>query len=339
MVLTVSGLTGNMTLDINGGNTIVITTEGTHTVYCLAGSNTALGLRLSGSTNTLFTLDNVSSYEADLTLLLTAQLGTKSVTSSALSIVAGTFTKFVLNFEWQPADVTAGQDLKLYLNGAGSVYVDGISLTQAYDMARLSGFRTGVLGSTLESSIFMIGGVGAPTAGGVWSYITNSDRVYRVGMQDNTYNTSTSIATSMTFSDNTYYNVCELLDKVGTSYIYVNGVSRASSTNPRIVGKVINTSTDYPLRIGTWSIGASVKFKGNMSPMQIIRFTNISQSNFDPTTYKIGQSVTGGGAEEVLRLTFQDGTNIANTLKDYSPMNHTITGVNVDITNRKRVTP
>ena len=64
---------------------------------------------------------------------ITAQLGTKSVTSSALSIVSGTFTKFVLNFEATASEVN--QDLKLWLSGAGSVYVDKLSLTQAYDYA------------------------------------------------------------------------------------------------------------------------------------------------------------------------------------------------------------
>ena len=300
------------------------------TFYGKSTTYTAFNILIQENGATL-TLNAFELYEAT-PVTLTAQLGTKSVTSSALSIVSGTFTKFVLNFEATASEV--GQDLKLWLSGAGSVYVDSVSLTQAYDMVRLSGFRTGVLDSTLESSIFMIGGVGAPTAGGVWSYILNSNRVYRVGMQDNTYNTSTAFATSITFSDNTYYNVCELLDKVGTSYIYVNGVSRASSTNARIVGKVINTNADYPLRIGTWSTGTVVRFKGSISPMQIIRFTNIGQSNFDPTTYKIGQSVSGGNAETVLLLDFgKDKTSMTNILRDWSGTGNNVTGINVDQTN------
>lgn len=248
-------------------------------------------------------------YEAT-PITLTAQLGTKSVTSSALSIVAGTFTKFVLNFEATASEVN--QDLKLYLSGAGSVFVDAISLTQAYDMVRLSSFKTGVLGNTLESTIFMNGGVGAPNVGGIWSYVSNPDRVFRASIQDTEYKTSTSFATPVSlFLDNSRYSVCEYYDKVNTSHIYVDNISRVSTTNLRIIGKVINNATDYPLRIGTWATSATVKFKGSISPMQIIRFDNISQSNFNPQTYKIGDAITGGGAEVVL---WQDWSNITGAI-------------------------
>jgi len=50
-------------------------------------------------------------------------------------------------------------------------------------------------------------------------------------------------------------------------------------------------------------------------------------------------NLTGySGSEEMLRVTFQDGSSIVNCLKDYSPKAHTVSGTNVDITNRKRVT-
>ena len=78
-------------------------------------------------------------------------------------------------------------------------------------------------------------------------------------------------------------------------------------------------------------------YSGQISHIQIIRFENISQSTFN-SAIKGLQYPTGGGAEEVLRLTFQDGSSILNCLKDYSPKGHTVSGILVDITNRKRVT-
>ena len=88
------------------------------------------------------------------------------------------------------------------------------------------------------------------------------------------------------------------------------------------------------LQIGkTWAGSMS----GQISHIQIIRFENISQSTFNSALTGL-QYPTDGGTEEVLRLTFQNGSSITECLKDYSPKGHTVSGVNVDITNRKRVT-
>ena len=133
--IVVAGTVSTGTLEFRtGDSTVNPKVSGTFdtTVFMVNGINDLLQLKCSGA-GAVVNITKLETYGAT-PITLTAQLGTKSVTSSALSIVAGTFTKFVLNFEWQPADVTAGQDLKLWLSGAGSVYVDKLSLTQSFDV-------------------------------------------------------------------------------------------------------------------------------------------------------------------------------------------------------------
>lgn len=99
-------------------------------------------------------------------------------------------------------------------------------------------------------------------------------------------------------------------------------------------GKIVLTTAITIGGIGN----SSSAFNGQISYIQIIRFENISQSTFNGNIKGL-QYPTGGGAEEVLRLTFSDGTSFANAVKDYSPKNHSISnpGSTMDLSNRKRV--
>ena len=257
-------------------------------------------------TGQYFEIDSVSVQEA-IPITITAQLGTKSVTSSALSIVAGTFTKFVLNFEATASEVN--QDLKMYLNGAGSVYVDKLSLTQKFDYIGISKHK-------------MIGGNYIIGCGNNFRLIRQSDTFY---ITDGVYALSGAAGVL-----NAWMNVLiKITNEGGESYF--NGVLNSTDTDS--IGKIIQTAA---MTIGARN-GAVDFHNGQISHIQIIRFENISQSTFN-SAIKGLQYPTGGGAEEVLRLTFQDGSSILNCLKDYSPKGHTVSGVNMDITNRKRVT-
>lgn len=251
-------------------------------------------------------------------ITLTTQLGTKSVNSGALSIVAGTFTKFVLNFLATASE--QNQDLKLYLSGAGSVYVDKLSLTQKYDRVIIKKFKAN---SVATSTLLTMDGV---------NYLgTRSTGKLRFNIGDDN-NSSVAEDSQVSYSASEWTNVIFLSDSTDKMYVIKNGVLPAGLSITTL-GKEV---TRLRFRVGLNGAGLE-GFAGQISHLQIIRFENISQSTFNSAITGL-QYPTGGGAEEVLRLTFQSGVSITECLKDYSPKAHTVSGVNVDITNRKRVT-
>jgi hypothetical protein len=268
-------------------------------------------------------IDDISIQEADM-VNITAQIGTKSVTTSTLT--GGSYTKAVLNFEATSAEV--GQDLKLYLNGVGSVFVDAISLTQAYDVALLLS-KKGVSANTDWLFAF-----GAGSTGNIgYDMYQGSTGVPTFALRTSTTQTSTVSLTGT--ANQIWVDLIGVIDRAGAtlSYIKSNKLSQNTTFDTTDEGKVI---LHRQLIIGSYWNGGTDSFAGQISHIQIIRFENISQSTFNSAITGL-QYPTGGGAEEVLRLTFSDGSTINNTLKDYSAVNHTITGVNIDSTNRKRV--
>ena len=260
---------------------------------------------------------------------ITASIGGKSVTSATLSTTAGTFTKFVLNFLWEDADASAGQDLKMYLSGAGSVYVDKLSLTQAYDFYAIQKVKVtdaGTFGLWRKST--SLGSLGA-TGIGIWGTST----LYYFDTFSETGNAGVELSRAKTLiPDNQWNNIVFKINRT-TNIQYGTVESFATQVNTTI-GKIITNSNAFV--IGAYD-GITANFQGLISHLQIIRFENISQSTFNSALTGL-QYPTGGGAEEVLRLTFQSGVSITECLKDYSPKGHTVSGILVDITNRKKVT-
>jgi hypothetical protein len=94
---------------------------------------------------------------------VTAVVGSKSQQSGTLSTTAGTFTKFVLNFQATASEV--GQPIKLYFNQADVVYVDDVSMKPKKDFIILGGVsstRTPYAGDRiLSTASFHIGHSGA----------------------------------------------------------------------------------------------------------------------------------------------------------------------------------
>jgi len=255
-----------------------------------------------------------------------AQLGTKSVTSSALSIVAGTFTKFVLNFEATSGEVS--QDLKLWLSGAGNVFVDKLSLTQAYDCALLLSKK----GVSANTDWLLALGYGSDSNIGYDIYQNSSGNI-NFGLRTST--TQASAGTITGTANQIWVDLIGVFNRTNatSSYIKSNKLGQSAIFDITDEGKAI---VGRLLVIGSYLTGNADAFAGQLSYIQVIRFENISQSSFNSAITGL-QYPTGGGAEEVLRLTFQDGSSIVNCLKDYSPKGHTVSGTNVDITNRKRV--
>lgn len=291
---------------VNAINTTAITTGYvTYTVYTIAQGNQTLYVQLFSSHTGDIYFDDIEIYEAT-PITLTAQLGTKSVTSSALSIVAGTFTKFVLNFEATASEVN--QDLKLWLSGAGNVFVDKLSLTQAYDSQTYLKIKPT---ETAKRTVYNIDAL---------NFLEfRADGKIGVSVSDGT-NTVTNIA-EVAYTPNEWIELLIELNRTGNVKI-IKGTGTPTGTAITTVGKIIKTSTTSGFRIGA-NASAGETVKGQITKMIRTRYDNLT-----------GYS----GSEEMLRVTFQDGSSVVNCLKDYSPKAHTVSGVLVDITNRKRVT-
>ena len=192
----------------------------------------------------------------------------------------------------------------MYLNGAGNVYVDSVSLTQRYDRAIALSKKSSVSG---YSAIINNGANGTATSG----FIIALYSANKVALKDyqGWVDTSPSNAgindvdLTSTISYTDWENVLYVINSAGGyARLYENGLLAVTDSTYDF-GKQI---ARYPLTIGKDTVVNASYFNGVIGKIQILRFTNISQSNFDPTTYKIGQSVTGGGAEEVLRLTWSN---------------------------------
>ena len=266
-----------------------------------------------------FEIDNVSVQEAN-PVTFTKQIGTKSVT---ITPSVSSYTKFVLNFEATASEVN--QDLKMWLSGAGSVYVDKLSLTQSYDIyvntkVKDSGItRANIISNSRPYSNYNIVGYELlPISTNIYAGITDANAGADV------------VATRA--SANNIANYSFVVNRTDKIYAITNGSSGVGASVTK-VGKMVMAQA---IAIGARFDGAD-KWNSLISHIQIIRFENISQSTFNSALTGL-QFPTGGGAEEVLRVTFQNGSSITECLKDYSPKGHTVSGILVDITNRKRVT-
>lgn len=293
-VVTSGTVSGSIKL-MEGGNILKTYPSNFSETFYFVATATTFNVRSAVAGTT--TLDDfiLTIQQADM-VNLTAQLGTKSVTSSALSIVAGTFTKFVLNFEATASEVN--QDLKLWLSGAGSVFVDKLSLTQSFDYA------LAFVPKDIDSARQNLFSNGLP-------YSANTQQGSEIVYESSNL--------SLYFSDGnnqvacagarhlgSYANILGVFNRTANLTLYKNGVQIAQDSNYNRVGKVIHIwNTIFGARRD-----ASDKWKGQISHLQIIRFENISQSTFNSAITGL-QYPTGGGAEVVL---CHDWSNIVGAI-------------------------
>jgi len=197
------------------------------------------------------------------------------------------------------------------------VYVDKLSLTQAYDMWVFTKVypnedKWTTIIDTYSTTGWLLNKRGETNQ---WAFLVSDGFIG-----------GSSLSPTSTLNNNVWRILGMLINKTSYLSAYENGLNFGNQ-DMSLKGKIF---TNKAMTIG----GTSLFFKGLISHIQILRFTNIGQSNFDPTTYKIGQSVSGGGAESVLLLDFgKDKTSMTNILKDWSGTGNNVTGVNVDSSN------
>ena len=147
-----------------------------------------------------------------------------------------------------------------------------------------------------------------------------------IGLTNTNYS---EISSAYPIADGYWHNNLFGINKDTYSYATVdsNAITNQSMST---IGKHIMSQ---PFLVGKVWVGY---MKGQLSYLQAYRFENINQSTFLTSSQGL-QFPVGGGAEEVLRLTFQDPRSVAGMLKDYSPKNHNvIPSGGIDLTNRVR---
>lgn len=316
------------------GGTLRNTIAGTNTYYFVADSTlnpTYLEIREPSAAATNFSMTDIVITKAT-PITHTFKIGTKTVTITP-SITA-TYSKSVLNFLWEAADATAGQELKQYLSGTGVVTFDNVSLTQAYDY--WVGYKlknTGAMVGTEQYYLMVSKNVADIGMGFEQLLRTNANGILtKIG--DGTYSAQKSPVSSKVseLTDGTFDNLSFLYNRTGDSYVRLN--SSGDTFSSTALGKVVLTNA---IAIGQ-DRGGSLRFTGLIGAIQIIRFSNIAGSNFDVTNYRAGQQITGGGAKVVLWIDPRLGSSVANMLQDYSGAGNNLTAVNIDTTNRVRIT-
>ena len=328
---------GNMTI----GVTYKLTISGTVSAGSLnirdAGTTTIYGI-VSGTFNTtiyfvakhiqLF-LQNTTAATTDIITLtlqaitnpsITFACGNQTNTIANISCVPGTFTKLVWNFQATANEIN--QPIKVYANQADAVYLDDVSLTKAWDAIILTWIKSG--NSSTNSGI---AGYGVITTG--YNFYFRMDNYNQIIFEtsDNAIR-QTSINFSWAgYSNNQYHLVAGYFNHSGTSSLYIDGVSK-SSGNTNNLGKIFAATSFI---IGQLS---SAFFSGQIGETQIVRFTDISQSNVNASTllnaYKLGIPRTwiGGSPQVVAHYKFK-GTTDAQMLNDISGTGNSLSGTNV----------
>lgn len=315
-----AGTNADQQIPVAGANTLYFTVIG-------AQSPTYLVIREPATTATDFSMAGIVVVKST-PITHTFKIGTKTVTITP-SITA-TYSKSVLNFLWETTDRDSlqGQELRQYLSGTGNCNFDNVSLTQAYDLA----IQIPKKSLSYANNDWILGtGAGDTSYVGYDIYINTAGNVVLVIRQSAT--SAPNLATTNGTTANDWTDVTIIFNRTADSTIRFRGANKTGSLTS--LGKII---LNRFLAIGTFSAGGADSFNGLLGSVQLIRFTKIEDSNFTIATYKIGQSVSGGGMEEVLHIDPRLGSSVAEMLQDYSGNGNQMTAVNIDTTNRIRTT-
>ena len=180
------------------------------------------------------------------------------------------------------------------------------------------------------------------------SETTNSSSVGYGLSYDNGYgiwgdfvdNNSNLLSVSASIIPDKYYDSIILMKDsyrdVNTSSLYIE--NKLVNINYGTLGLM-----DIPYS-ETSSINISQPFKGWLGRTQLIRFDNISASNFNPTTYRMGDIIVGGGAEVVAEYTWKDAvsqssfyTNSDQLFYDKSAVENNLYPYNITVANIKSI--
>ena len=271
----------------------------------------------SAAVGTYWYLDDFSIKEVTQPSI-TIGIGNQSKTINNISCVPGVFTKCVINFQATADEVD--WPIKLYFNQADSVYIDSVSLTQAYDMLINMWLKPS---SFISLSTFL--SLGTATTG-YFLRTTLTGLIESYIVSDGFPSAPRTVTDGLSISEWKLLTV--VINRTSDVNFYLNGVLATKDSQGTInitaVGKII-LPYGYGLYIST-RYGADRYFPGQVGEIQITRFADIVPSNY--RAGEINNVYTGGGATVVLHHRWL-GSTIVDALTDLSASGNNLTGVNL----------
>jgi hypothetical protein len=227
------------------------------TTLVVVADGTILALILSAADTV-----KISAFQVNLITkpTLTAVLGSKTSTTDTLSVLSGSFEKFVLNFQATASEI--GQPLKLYSNQADTIYVDDVSIRQSYDLIVLSKFKN--VNNTTAAGLVSTKSTSGSTAQGFHLYAgeTGNDKIQ---IADGTNVATATIASSQ----NQFVFRAATANRSGNLTMY-SGVTSGSAVSLTSVG-ICNAAG---LIIGALAYTTATNFlTGLEGELQVIKFT------------------------------------------------------------------
>jgi hypothetical protein len=252
---------------------------------------------------------------------ITAGFGTKWKQSGTISTVAGTFTKYVFNFLATAAEV--GQEIRIYCNQADSLYLDDLSLTQAFDCMINIWLNSGTPAGT--------GYVLSRAAGGANGYAFTVVATGNGKFEFDDYSGLRVTGTQSLINGSVWRLITGTFSRDGNLNLYINGVNITPNVSISGIGRIVNTST---LALGSYTSG-SLKAACSLGQVQIVRFADISTATIDPANWYVnGLPLSYAGGSIVFDFNPKRGSNDAEMLQDWSGTGNNLTGTNVTTANR-----
>jgi peptidoglycan/xylan/chitin deacetylase (PgdA/CDA1 family) len=197
---------------------------------------------------------------------VTARIGDVMVTSGTISTVVGTFTPVIKNF----VATSSTQNKALYLlcsAATDTLYIDNISLTQAYDLLIYQKMR---IDNTTWAG-YMSEGTSTSEGECGWSILSRPDRPNKelYLLISDGWGEGTSAWSLNNPSDGNEHGIVWLIDKSDKAYCYMDGVTNSGTS---IVAEGRQSSSLYP---PYFDIGARSNLSSNIGlfgETQIVRF-------------------------------------------------------------------
>jgi hypothetical protein len=195
-----------------------------------------------------------------LVIIALSDAGSALATSAVTEPTKGTWTKLVLNVQLPGTQTGVRPRIRFNNPTAGdSLYVDDVSLTQAYDALVISIYRSATTG-TKRSLVN-----GAVTATDIGYNLTTTATQGFGNICDGTTRVSPVINSVTPYNDQWHLQAVTF-DRAGNGTSYLDGVA-GSGTSITSVGKVTSSSTLY---VG--NDAASTYFAASIGPVQVVRF-------------------------------------------------------------------
>ena len=265
------------------------------------------------------------------------KVGNQVKTSDTISNIA--FEKVVFNF--QSNALVSNQPIQIYLNQADTVYLDDVSLTKGWDYLISGFFKSDTALGASQTYFDKSNSLGSYSSIGYGLYRSPTNQYYdHLSLSINSgIEVGRGSAPNTTLYEGTFIKV----NRKDSLEWYCNGIKLSFTSAINLGGAYLgNANTSAGFYIGTSA--SAGKFKGKIGHLQLVKFTDISQSNVNSTTlttaYNRGKLIqnewTGGSPVEVAFYDWK-GSTTNEILSDKSSMGNNLTGTNIDINDRIKV--